>query len=302
MIFINVLYTEFLKLRRTKVTWLSLVAFALGPLGIALLMWIVKDPDRAAGLGLLGTKANLAGIEATWPAYAAVLIQVVGTAGLLILAFIVAYLFGREYSDGTAKNLLALPVKRHWFVLTKFVVAAVWWMALSAVVLAEGLVIGFALGLPDFSAGLARSTIGRALLAAGLAYLLAPVVAWIATLSRGYLAPLGFALGMLLLGNLFSRTGWAGWFPWSIVPAFVGSLGSSGDPRGRQFGGRRLHLHTRGCGDRCPIALRRQHPVTRASRAAPPDHRDLDHLNENKYICIVRFAKEKNLEHFLYKI
>jgi ABC-2 type transport system permease protein len=230
--FPSVLLTEFLKLRRSKVTWLTFVAFALAPLGIALLMWIVREPDRAARLGLLGAKANLAGLEATWPVYAAILIQVVGTAGLLFLAFIVAYLFGREYSEGTAKNLLALPVKRHWFVAAKFVVAAVWWVVLSLAVLAEGFVIGFALRLPGLTGGLATGTIGRALLAAAMAYLLAPVVAWIAALGRGYLAPLGFALGMLVLGNLFSRTGWASWFPWSIVPAFVGSLGSSGETPG----------------------------------------------------------------------
>jgi ABC-2 type transport system permease protein len=65
--FAQVLATEFLKLRRSKVTWLSLAALSLGPLGIALFMWIVREPGRAAQLGLLGTKADLSGLEATWP-------------------------------------------------------------------------------------------------------------------------------------------------------------------------------------------------------------------------------------------
>ena len=64
-----------------------------------------------------------------------------------------------------------------------------------------------------------------ALLAAAIAYLLAPVVAWIATLGRGYLPPLGFALAMLALGQVFSKTGWATWFPWSIVPLYIGAVG-----------------------------------------------------------------------------
>jgi ABC-type transport system involved in multi-copper enzyme maturation permease subunit len=224
--FTRVVAAEFLKLRRSKVTWLTFAALALAPLGIALLMWIVRDPDRAARLGLLGTKANLSGLEATWPAYSTMMTQVIGTAGLLMLAFIVAYVFGREYSEGTAKNMLALPVGRHWFVLAKLVVAAVWWTLLTVAVLAEAFAVGFALGLPDFSAGLATSMIGQALLAAAIAYLLAPVSAWVATLGRGYLAPVGFALVMLLLGNLLSKTGWATWFPWSIAPTLVGSLGS----------------------------------------------------------------------------
>src|SRR5512136_2990397 len=101
----QVIATEFLKLRRSRVTWFSLVAISLGP---------------------LGTKADLSGISATWPAYFSMLTLVVGMGGMLLLSFIVAYVFGREYAEGTAKNLLALPVGRHWFALAKFVVAAVW--------------------------------------------------------------------------------------------------------------------------------------------------------------------------------
>jgi ABC-2 type transport system permease protein len=221
----QVIVTEFLKLRRSKVTWFSLVALSLGPLGIALMMWIVREPGRAAQFGLLGTKANLAGLEATWPAYSSMLTLVVGMGGMLLLSFIVAYVFGREYAEGTAKNLLGLPVGRHWFVLAKFVVAAVWWVVLVAAVLAEAFAIGLALGLPGFSAALALRTVHDALLAAAVVYLLAPVVAWIATLGRGYMPPLGFALAMLALGQVFSKTGWAAWFPWSIVPLYIGSVG-----------------------------------------------------------------------------
>ena len=146
--FAQALATEFLKLHRSKVTWFSLAALSLGPLAIALMMWIVREPGRAAQLGLLGTKANLSGLTATWPAYFSMLTMVVGMGGMLLLAFVVAYIFGREYTEGTAKNLLALPVGRHWF-----------------------------------------------------------------------------ALAMLLLGDVFSHTGWAAWFPWSIVPLLIGAIG-----------------------------------------------------------------------------
>jgi ABC-2 type transport system permease protein len=223
--FVQVLAAEFLKLRRSKVTWLSLAALSIGPLAIALMMWIVREPGRAAQLGLLGTKANLAGLEATWPAYFSMLTLVVGIGGMLLLAFIVAYIFGREYTEGTAKNLLALPLGRHWFALAKLVVAAAWWTVLVIAVLVESLALGVALGLPGFSGTLAVTAVHDALVAAAIAYLLVPVVAWIAMLGRGYLPPLGFALAMLALGNVFSHTGWAAWFPWSIAPLFIGTIG-----------------------------------------------------------------------------
>ena len=52
-----------------------------------------------------------------------------------------------------------------------------------------------------------------------------PVVAWITTLGQGYMAPLGFTGAMLALGNVFAKTGWAAWFPWSIVPLLIGMVG-----------------------------------------------------------------------------
>jgi ABC-2 type transport system permease protein len=225
MTFAQVLATEFLKLRRSKVTWLTLAALSIGSLAIALMMWIVREPGRAAQLGLLGTKANLAGLSATWPAYFSMLTMVIGIGGMLLLAFIVAYVFGREYTEGTAKNLLALPVGRHWFVLAKLVVAAVWWVVLVGAVLAEGFALGGVLALPGLSASLAVSAVHDALLAAAIAFLLVPVIAWISILGRGYLPPLGFALAMLAIGDVFSHTGWAAWFPWSIVPLFIGAIG-----------------------------------------------------------------------------
>jgi len=221
----QVVATEFLKLRRSKVTWFSLVALSMGPFGVALFMWIVREPGRAAQLGLLGTKADLSGLEATWPSYFSMLTLLVGIGGMLLLAFVVAYVFGREYAEGTAKNLLALPVGRPVFVVAKFVVTAAWWVALVAAVVIESLALGLALGLPDFSAELAISAVRNALLAAGLAYLLAPIVAWITTVGRGYMAPLAFAVAMLALGNIMAKTGWAVWFPWSIVPLLIGVVG-----------------------------------------------------------------------------
>lgn len=223
--FAQVLATEFLKLRRSKVPWGTLGGLSMAPLGLALFMWILREPGRAAQLGLVGTKANLSGLEATGAAYLSTLTIVFGVGGMLLLPFIVAYIFGREYVEVTAKNMLALPVARHWFVIAKLVVAAVWWFVLVGVVLAESLLIGLALGLPGFSAGLVVSSVGYALLAAAISYLLVPMVAWVTVAGRGYMGPIAFAIAGMALGNVFGKTGWAEWFPWSIVPLMIGMVG-----------------------------------------------------------------------------
>jgi ABC-2 type transport system permease protein len=221
----QVLATEFLKLRRSKITWLSWLAFAILPLAGGLFMWIVREPERAARLGLLGQKAGLAGVTADWPSYFTMLNQEACVGGMVLLAIIAAYVFGREHSEGTAKNLLALPVPRHSFVVAKLVVILVWFGLLTVLLIGEGLLVGTLLGLPGFSMPLVVSSIGDILVAGLVGFLLVPVVAWIATLGRGYLAPIGFTLFMLVMGNVFGATGWGKWFPWSIVPMLAGIAG-----------------------------------------------------------------------------
>ncbi|HEY3339783.1 MAG TPA: ABC transporter permease [Propionicimonas sp.] len=224
--FTAVLACEAIKLRRTLAPWVTLGSLMTGPLFLALFLWIIRDPDRAAQFGLLGAKASLSGIEATWASYATFLTVIVGMAGTLLLAFVAASVFGREYSEGTAKVLLTLPVPRPAFVVAKLLVAALWWLAMVLVVYVESVLVALALGLPGISSSAALALLGNLLLVAGISYLLAPAVALVTVWTRGYLAPVGFALGMLLLGNVIGHTGWAPWFPWSIVPILVGSVGT----------------------------------------------------------------------------
>lgn len=209
--------TEFLKLKRSVVPWVTLGAMLLAPCGIALFMWIVQHPESAAGLGLLGTKANLAGLAATWPAFTTYLALIAGGGGLAVLGFVLAYLFGREYSEGTAKNMLALPVRRGWFVLGKLVVAAAWWVVLVVVIIVESILLAAALDLPGRTPATLIGTAGTMFAAAGLSFLAAPLAAWVTVATRSALGAVAFAFGTLLLGDLFSHTGWGGWTPWSIV-------------------------------------------------------------------------------------
>jgi ABC-2 type transport system permease protein len=83
--------------------------------------------------------------------------------------------------------------------------------------------VGLAVGLPGGSPDLLWASSWTLLLAALLNYLLMPWVALFASIGRGYLPPLGWAVLTLALAQILTALGWADWFPWAI-PALVGEL------------------------------------------------------------------------------
>src|SRR3972149_5562899 len=125
MTYLNTLYTEFLKLRRTKITWIIGLLYAFAPLAMSFFMLILMNPELARNMGLITAKAQMTVGTADWPTYL-YFVTVMFSAGTLVLGVIEAFVFGREYAQGTAKNMLTLPIGRSVFVAAKLTVDAVW--------------------------------------------------------------------------------------------------------------------------------------------------------------------------------
>ncbi len=233
MTFPSVLLTEVVKLRRTKVTWITFIAYTFMVAIAAAFLWMMKNPGIAEQVGLLGQKARFAfgGESVDWASFLTFIEEIGGVGGLIMCSIIVTFIFGREYVEGTAKNLLALPVARSRFVAAKIVVSAAWlagltaWMVLVAG--AAGVVVGLP-GLPGLAgppAGLLLGTAAKLFQLAAMSLCCALLVAWVAVQTHGYFAPLGFSICTLLLASVFGHTGWGKWVPWSIVGLYSGAAG-----------------------------------------------------------------------------
>lgn len=223
--FAAALWAETLKARRSKVPWLTALGFLAIPFVGGLFMVILRDPARARSLGLISTKAQLAAGTADWPAYVGLLAQAIGVGGLLVFALVTAWVFGREFSEHTAKDLLALPTPRAAIVAAKFTVVAAWVAAVSAVVLALAFLIGSLLRLPGGSPALLAQSGAGLMATAGLTLALMPLVALMASAGRGYLPPLGWAMLTLIAAQIVAALGWGAWFPWSVPALFSGLAG-----------------------------------------------------------------------------
>jgi ABC-2 type transport system permease protein len=221
--FISAFWAEALKARRSKVSLLTVAAFLIFPLVDGLFMYILKDPERARSLGLISVKAQITAGVADWPAFFQVLLLGTAIGGAILFAFTTAWVFGREFSDHTVKEILALPTPRRVIVGAKFVLVALWMLGLTLMIFVVGLGIGKAVDIPGWSPGLAWSSFWSLMLITLLTFLLMPFVALFASVGRGYLPPLGWAFLTMALAQIAIVLGWGSWFPWS-VPGLLGSL------------------------------------------------------------------------------
>jgi ABC-2 type transport system permease protein len=209
-------YVETLKARRSRVSLFTALGIALLPLAGGFFMFVLKDPELARRVGLISAKANLLVATADWPSYLGFLAQALAGGGLVLFGLVASWVFGREYSDRTAKDLLALPTSRSVIVLSKFVVGAAWCAALTVVVCLVGLGIGAAIGFPDVSTQVVLKGFGVLALIACMVIALVTPIAFFASAGHGYLAPMGVVFLILLLAQVSAAAGWGEYFPWSI--------------------------------------------------------------------------------------
>jgi ABC-2 type transport system permease protein len=219
------LWAETLKMYRSKVPLFTALGFSMAPLAGGLFMIILKDPEAARSMGLISTKAQLTMGTADWPAFFGLLTQAVAAGGMVLFAIITIWIFGREFSDHTVKELLALPTSRETFVTAKFIVIAVWSLAITLLIFGIGLVVGTLVVIPGWSAELLRTAFINVLGAAALTIPLMSFVALLASAGRGYLPPFGWTIFTLVLANLAAIMGWGDWFPWAVPGLFSGAAG-----------------------------------------------------------------------------
>lgn len=230
--FISAFWAEALKARRSKISLLTVLAISLLPIVAGLFMLILKDPERARELGLIGVKAQLTAGVADWPTFFAVLLQGTALGGAILFAIITAWVFGREYSDHTAKELLAIPTPRGAIVGAKFVLVAFWILALTLWIFLIGLAIGRAVSIPGGSLALEWRSFWSLMITALLTFMLMPFVALFASAGRGYLPPLGWAFLTVALAQIAAVLGWGDWFPWSVPALQSGMAGPPAEQLG----------------------------------------------------------------------
>ncbi|MGW8251685.1 MAG: ABC transporter permease [Anaerolineales bacterium] len=219
------LVVEIMKARRSKMPLLTGLAFSLVPFVGGFFMIIMKDPELARRLGIISAKAQILAGSADWETYLGILAQAVAVGGIILFAFIGSWVFGREYSDHTLKDLLALPTSRSAIVLSKFVLIILWSGLLTLIMCLIGLLVGMAVDLPPVQAEVIRQGILTLLVTALLNIALITPIAFFACAGGGYLPPIGVAILVLILAQVITAIGWGEYFPWAVPALRAGMAG-----------------------------------------------------------------------------
>lgn len=220
-------WVELFKARRSKMPLLTGLGFLMIPFVGGFFMIVLKDPELAKQAGLISAKAQMLAGVADWPTYLSLLAQATAVGGLILFSLIGSWVFGREFSDRTVKDLLALPTPRTAIVAAKFFVIAIWSVALVAIIYLVGLGVGVAVDLPPVAAGVIGQDSAKIVITAALTIVSITPIIFFASAGHGYLPPMGVAILAIFLSQIIAVAGWGEYFPWSI-PA----LYSQGDDLG----------------------------------------------------------------------
>ena len=216
---------ECLKARRSRMPLATTLVCSLMPLAGGFVMVVLKDPELARQMGLIGAKAQIAAGTADWPAYLGFLAQATAMGGLILFSFIASWVFGREYAGRTIHDLLALPTARRVVVLAKFVIVTLWCGALTACILGLAVVLGWAIDLPPVPWRVLWQGAWSVAVTACLTVALVTPVAFVASAGRGYLPAMGLAILAMVLAQLVTAAGWGDYFPWAVPALHAGTAG-----------------------------------------------------------------------------
>ncbi|MGN8551344.1 UNVERIFIED_CONTAM: ABC transporter permease [Microbacterium sp. SLM126] len=152
--------------------------------------------------------------------------QILAAGGFGACGILIAWLYGREFTDGTIAGLFALPVDRASLAVGKLLVFLTWAIVVSlALTLTVGL-IGVSAGLlssdPDHTSQLLRIPVLTLLTA-----MLAVPAGWVASVARSILAGIAATIVLLIVAQVSAILGLGAWVPfvapalWAIAPESV---------------------------------------------------------------------------------
>ncbi|WFD08914.1 ABC transporter permease [Tepidibacter hydrothermalis] len=201
---VNLLYCEFLKLKRSQMFLISIMGAFVAPL-MVFGGWMKA---KVKGHGDIVTYEYF---------FSDVNLYTIMVFGLIVYCVIAAYLFSREHTENTLKTILTIPVSKTKFIFTKFIMLYIWIIGLTLITWTSSLILTLIGGATDFRIDVIGSSSVAFLLGATLLYLtLTPFV--YATLWFKNIVPVIIgAASVTMINIMLSNDELMALFPWTAT-------------------------------------------------------------------------------------
>ncbi|OYD07139.1 ABC transporter permease [Paludifilum halophilum] len=207
---VNLLYMELLKLKRSHMFLISIFGASAAPFisFIASLTKKAKLPYSPLQIDEFFSETHL---------YCVLLI------GVPLYGVIAAYLFHREYAEGTLKNLLTIPVSRMGLILSKWALLALWIMALTLISCGWTYIFGLVGPFEGWSTNLLVESFNQFVTSGILLWLLTPPMILVTYLFKSYVTTIVFTIIITMVNLMIFGTEYSALFPWSAVQVIATS-------------------------------------------------------------------------------
>lgn len=199
---VDLLYCEFLKLKRSKIFFISIVAAFVPPL-MVFVGWMksnINGRNMFVTYEVLFSNTNL---------YTMLLF------GIIVYCVITADLFSREYTENTLKNILTIPVSKTKFILGKFIMLYFWIIGLTLITWITTLILGIIGSAGGFSRVAITSSLIEFIVGASLLFLSLTPFVFVTLWFKNIVPTMIFAAAVTMINIALANDDLAALFPWS---------------------------------------------------------------------------------------
>lgn len=199
----DLVYIEFLKLKRSNMFLVSLLGAAGVPF-MSFIGYLVKHRNLKVPIYFedIFTETNM---------YIVLLI------GTLLYGVITSYIFNREYSENTLKNILSIPISKFSILMAKLCMLFLWILLLTIISWSVILILGIIAHFQGLNIDVLVKSFKQFFLGGSLLFMVASPAVFIALKFKSYLHSIVFASVITMINILVSNSKYMALYPWSAV-------------------------------------------------------------------------------------
>lgn len=203
---LNLVYCEFLKLKRSKIVIFSVLGILATPgmMFLEALQTHFEHPDQTMSLSDI---------------YDSSLLYVMLLMNMLVYVAIAAYMFSREYTEKTLKMIMPVPVSRFDLISGKFLMLLIWTSALTFVTWAAIFIFMAVyhgiIGLDGFSLQAAGAWLIKFIFGSVLMFLTLSPFTYIAEKTKGFVVPVIVSAAVVMVSAALCNQKLGALYPWT---------------------------------------------------------------------------------------